>query len=637
VGHSIRADGAARASGSLRVPSELECLRGVLPNETLRAAAERAAAVGIGADRVLIAQGVIDEIAYLERFSAYTGIATDPLTRLNQDACAAGESELHFAAQSGIVPLRVDGELVYMLAPRGDAAGTLVHLLDTAPTIARRIRLTTTARLQEFLLHKSDALARRAVDHLYDRRPDLSARPRYRLSARLMIAVLVLAACVAAAIMLPGFVTDALAVLFCACIALRATAALMSRTPQRSIPRIPDHRLPIYSVIVALYREASSVAPLLAALEALDYPREKLDVIFAVEPNDLQTRAAIARLKPGPHVRVVIAPAIGPQTKPKALNVALPFARGSFVVVYDAEDRPEPGQLRVALEAFRRGGDDLACAQASLAIHNTHESRFARMFGAEYAGQFDVVLPGLARLGLPLPLGGSSNHFRTQWLRHVGAWDACNVTEDADLGLRLARFGVRATTIPSTTWEEAPIGYRAWRNQRSRWFKGWMQTCLVHMAHPLRLKREAGWRGLLTVNLLLGGGIIAALAFPVLPVVLAWGLADLAFESGDLLWAMLRPLHLLSLSAGLIAAFAIPLAGLARRKRLREASVLLWMPIYWGCLSLAAWRALRLLIFDPTHWDKTEHGLGRSSTARSRPIRDTASDRRRPARAGASD
>jgi cellulose synthase/poly-beta-1,6-N-acetylglucosamine synthase-like glycosyltransferase len=145
-----------------------------------------------------------------------------------------------------------------------------------------------------------------------------------------------------------------------------------------------------------------------------------------------------------PHMQVLIAPATGPTTKPKALNCALPFARGSFVAVFDAEDRPDPGQLRAALDAFRSHDDDVACAQASLCIHNFEESWLSQMFAAEYAGQFDVFLPGLAAMRMPLPLGGSSNHFRTSILREVGGWDAWNVTEDADLGFRLARFGYRS-------------------------------------------------------------------------------------------------------------------------------------------------------------------------------------------------
>lgn len=196
-------------------------------------------------------------------------------------------------------------------------------------------------------------------------------------------------------------------------------------------------------------------------------------MIVAVEADDHETRAAIDGRKGRIPVTVIPVPGAGPRTKPKALNVALPFARGTFTVVYDAEDRPEQDQLRRALQAFRAGGDDLACVQARLSIDNTADSWLARFFTAEYAGQFDVFLPGLAALRLPLPLGGSSNHFYTATLRDVGAWDPYNVTEDADLGMRLARFGYRSAMIDSTTYEEAPAQFGPWLRQRTRWFKGW--------------------------------------------------------------------------------------------------------------------------------------------------------------------
>ena len=216
----------------------------------------------------------------------------------------------------------------------------------------------------------------------------------------------------------------------------------------------------------------------------MNYPLEKLDIKLVLEPNDHETQQALARLQLGPPFEIVIAPNYGPRTKPKALNAALPFVRGKFVAVFDAEDRPERDQLRMALEAFTEADESLACVQARLTIDNTADSWLTRIFTAEYAGLFDVFLPGLASWRLPLPLGGSSNHFRTDVLRRIGAWDPYNVTEDADLGMRLARFGYRTEVINSTTYEEAPGRVGPWLRQRTRWFKGWMQTWLVHMRSP---------------------------------------------------------------------------------------------------------------------------------------------------------
>ena len=193
---------------------------------------------------------------------------------------------------------------------------------------------------------------------------------------------------------------------------------------------------------------------------------------FVLEADDHETRAALLRLNLGPPFEIITAPPIGPRTKPKALNVALPFARGSYTVVYDAEDLPEPDQLRRALDTFAKGGNRLACVQASLTIDNTTDNWLARMFTANYAGQFDAFLPGLAALRLPFPLGGSSNHFRTALLRKAGGWDPYNVTEDADLGIRLYRLGYRSAALSSATYEEAPPPFLPWLRQRTRWYKG---------------------------------------------------------------------------------------------------------------------------------------------------------------------
>ena len=206
--------------------------------------------------------------------------------------------------------------------------------------------------------------------------------------------------------------------------AFRIWAVVLSKVasanpqPCRPFPAALDEDFPLYTVIAPLRGEAGVVDQLLTAIERLDYPAEKLDVIVAIEADDPDTRAAITARKHRIPITVILVPAAEPRTKPKALNVALPFARGTFTVVYDAEDRPERNQLRRALKAFRSAGNDLACVQARLCT-DTKTSWLARYFTAEYAGHFDIFLPGLAALGLPLPLGGSSNHFRTAALREV--------------------------------------------------------------------------------------------------------------------------------------------------------------------------------------------------------------------------
>jgi cellulose synthase/poly-beta-1,6-N-acetylglucosamine synthase-like glycosyltransferase len=601
---------------------ELDCLRRVLAPEVLRAAEARANELGIGADQVLILWGVIDEEAYLRRLAFHTGIATENFSENRHGDSSLRDRQILQAAEFGLIPLRQSGRPIWTLAPRHLAARRLCRLVARYPDLTERLRLASTSQLHQFLLHQADdVLGRAAANGLRRCFPRMSAAPAavqgpwwrrhlQRFKGPLGIAALML--------LPPILALDvwsvALALWFLAFIGLRLWGSFRPRLVQPKLRRLPDYQLPCYTVIAALYREAKSVGPLMQAIDAFDYPREKLQVILALEPNDLATRAAIARLGPMPHVQVLIAPATGPQTKPKALNCALPFARGSFTAVFDAEDRPDPGQLRAALDAFRSNSADVACAQASLCIDNNNkDSWLSRTFAAEYAGQFDVFLPGLAAMRMPLPLGGSSNHFRTSVLREVGGWDAWNVTEDADLGFRLARFGYRSVTFDSTTNEEAPIRFKAWLGQRSRWMKGWMQTWGVHMREPRRLWRQAGPRGFLALNIIVGGNVLTALAYPVLVV-------ELAAYLLTNFTASLAPLHIATITAGFASTVLIGLMGLARRGRLRSGWALALTPFYWACLSIAAWRALWQLWRDPYRWEKTEHGLtqSRPSTATAR-------------------
>jgi cellulose synthase/poly-beta-1,6-N-acetylglucosamine synthase-like glycosyltransferase len=287
--------------------------------------------------------------------------------------------------------------------------------------------------------------------------------------------------------------------------------------------------------------------------------------------------------------------------------------RGNFIVIYDAEDRPEPEQLRRACDAFARGDARLACVQARLSIDNTDDGWLTRMFTAEYAGQFDVFLDGLTAMHLPLPLGGSSNHLRTHVLRMAGGWDAYNVTEDADLGMRLARLGYRSEMIASTTYEEAPAQFAPWLRQRTRWFKGWMQTWAVHMRAPLRLRRDMGWKGFWAFQLVVGGNVLAALIHPLF--IGGFGIAvGERFAGGtEAISATTIAFYLIDLIGGYAASALLCWLGLARRGLARTARILWLMPVHWLLLSLAAWRALGQLTVAPYVWEKTEHGLAKNS------------------------
>lgn len=432
--------------------------------------------------------------------------------------------------------------------------------------------------------------------------PERSAKRTLYVTQAVAFALL-LAAAVAVALFAPAFTFNALHVaalaLFAIAILFRLVAAA-SLTPTLSRIAEPAH-WPVYTILCPLYREANIAPDLIAAINTIDYPKTALDVKILVEGDDPDTIAAALAVSKAPHIEIVIVPAAAPRTKPKALNAGLARARGEFVAVYDAEDRPHPLQLRAAVAAFEDGDQRLACVQAPLSIDNHDASWLARQFAAEYAIQFRELLPLLARLGLPLPLGGSSNHFRTDALRAVGGWDPYNVTEDADLGYRLAREGYTSGVIGPPTQEEAPVTFGAWLNQRARWIKGHMQTWLVLMRDPVRTAREMGFGAFLAMQLMLGGGLLAALVHgPLAFIVLTAALSP---------YNILRPEDFALAVFGYCVALFAALTACALSNSLSHARAALTMPLYWPLSTLAAAKAIWDLAFKPHHWAKTAHGV----------------------------
>ena len=357
---------------------------------------------------------------------------------------------------------------------------------------------------------------------------------------------------------------------------------------------------PTYTILCPLYREANVVGDLIASLQRIDYPTDALDIKLLIEADDVDTLTRALTIARAENVEIVTIPASRPRTKPKALNVGLERARGEYVVVYDAEDRPHPQQLRAALAAFEDHAD-LACVQAPLVIDNASESWISRQFAAEYAIQFRQMLPLLAQLQLPLPLGGTSNHFRVEALRKVGGWDPYNVTEDADLGYRLARARLRAGVIGPPTYEEAPVTFKAWRAQRTRWIKGHLQTWLVLMRNPFRTAHEIGLRAFLAMQLVLGCGLAAAFAHGPLALIVLIA----ALSPYQLLTA---PDFILALTGYCVAVFSA-LSATALSGDMNHTRAAPTMPFYWPLASIAAYAAVLELIFRPHHWAKTTHGL----------------------------
>ena len=594
------------------LPPEAAAFEAHVDPALLEAATRRAQVLGVGVDEVLRCHGILSPDQIAEALADHLGLPLDPLEE------NYSSPRLDAACVGVLARVGARREPLVTVAPRGDGVRKLADAIAKNPRLTLHLRLTSPERLSAHVRKIcSEKLAREAVQGLQLQRSDLSALG-YQGHQLRWFTILFGATIISAGVLAPDRLFIAteyfLALSFISWMLLRLLACTI-RTPEKSLRRIPDRSLPIYTIIVPLYREAAVVTNLIAALRRLDYPPEKLDIKLLLEEDDFETRAAVAEAGIAAPFEIVAPTREGPRTKPKALASALPFARGSFVVVFDAEDEPESDQLRKALAVFAVNPPELACLQARLAVDNAADGWLSRHFTAEYAGQFDVFLPALASLHLPLPLGGTSNHFRVEALRRVGGWDPFNVTEDADLGMRLARFGYRTGVINSTTWEEAPVTLRQWLRQRTRWFKGWMQTWTVHMRHPLRLRRELGWRGFAALQLLVGGTVLSALVHPLfvgLVLIDIWTYE--IFEIGTTIEEQVRKsLALITLFTGYLGSALFGLVGLARRRLHGCAWVLITIPIYWLLLSVAAWRALYQFVTAPYYWEKTEHGLARSS------------------------
>ena len=375
----------------------------------------------------------------------------------------------------------------------------------------------------------------------------------------------------------------------------------------------PAKRLPVYTVLVPAYREPTVIVDLIQRLSQLEYPKSRLDIRLLLEEDDTETIAAARAARPGSQFSLVIVPNSAPKTKPKACNYGLQEARGALVTVFDAEDRPDPLQLRKAVVAFERVNPKVACLQAKLSYYNSGQNMLTRWFTIEYGMWFSSLLPGLVSQRGPLPLGGTSNHFRAAVLQAIGGWDAYNVTEDADLGIRLARRGYQTRVLDSTTYEEANSDVINWIKQRSRWYKGYLQTWLVHARHPRRLRRELGWRGFIGFNLFIAGTPLLALINPMF-----WAMTALWFLVHppvvlELFPAWLYYLSLFVMVLGNVSLFYSWLvsARLIGRRDLVYAALL--VPFYWALMSMAVAKAIIQLATAPSFWEKTVHGLDKTT------------------------
>lgn len=441
------------------------------------------------------------------------------------------------------VPLAGQGAPAVAINGQSFSMHQLIALSAKLGEKSRHLKLITRQELIDSVTRSyGRVLVGRAVAGLMKARPEWSAKTgpaRWQVHAGAISTGLALGALIAAPGEAAALGALLLSLFFLLATALRLAALLSLAFPQAQArkPRLlTDAELPRYTVFVPLFKEVQILPHLAEALEKLDYPAAKLDIKIVLEAVDTATIEAAVKLSFPGNVDLIVVPDRLPRTKPKALNYALQFATGDLAVIYDAEDRPEPDQLRKAATAFHHASADVACLQARLDYFNPAENWLSRQFTIEYATLFRGLLPLLGRFSLPLPLGGTSNHFRIGVLRDLGAWDPYNVTEDADLGMRLHRAGYHVQMLDSTTYEEACCQSVPWLKQRTRWLKGWMQTFGVHMRRPALTARELGLAGFLSFHAYFAGIIVSSLAHPLFYLVLAYhGSQGTLFQSGGTL------------------------------------------------------------------------------------------------------
>jgi cellulose synthase/poly-beta-1,6-N-acetylglucosamine synthase-like glycosyltransferase len=571
--------------------------------------------LGLSLHDALRYDGRIDDMAYTRALGRMLRVAVIEPGRMPPLELAHGESPQSPRLAVAPGPHR-NLYVIDALARPPAAIRRLVDDLVGAPEVD--VALTEPAAIRQAIVRRlSGKLSADAVGHLSHFEPAYSAARRMWLWQAIGLAVI--GGMLAGAVFMSPVGTawagaGVLAAIFAAVVMLRILALAASlATPivDREPVRLPVVALPVYSVLVPLFREARVVPDLIRALKRLNYPRSRLDIKLILEAVDEETQRSVAALPLGPEFEVVVVPDSQPRTKPKALNYALNFVRGDYLVIYDAEDIPEPDQLLRALAVFRGGDDSIGAVQARLAIDNPGDGWLARQFALEYLALFDGLLPALDRLDLPVPLGGTSTHFPTEVVRRVGGWDPHNVTEDADLGMRLARLGYRCRCIASRTYEEAPFHLGAWIRQRTRWLKGWMQTLLVHTREPFRLVRELGMVGAATFIALLGGTLLSAIVHPVSLGIVAWQAyqGELMAWSGAPVGDAILTVSAANLVLGYAGAMLLVLVSAIRRRAWRLIPSIALVPLYWLLISVAVYRAFLQLLTDPHKWEKTEHGL----------------------------
>ncbi|HUY59065.1 MAG TPA: glycosyltransferase [Solirubrobacteraceae bacterium] len=598
---------------------ELLVMRGIVTQEQIELRLAEQARTGERLGELLVHDGLVEEQQLLDVVADQLELPRVDLSGIDPQALPLEQIPEPVSRLLRVVPIGIDERTLYLATPDlldEHALATLREHTDRE----LRIFLAEPNAIDELLARAHrEAYSNTATLELLERYPEECAN-RVLSGAQRTVMITMALVFIAALVVFPlGTLITVIAIstvwyMLASLYKLKLTYSALGHEYEvditdEDLAALDERDLPVYSILVPLYKEAEVVPRLIDGIDGLDYPRTKLDVRLLCEEDDAETINAIRALGLPPHYKLVIVPESMPKTKPKACNYGLLQAEGEIVVIYDAEDRPDPDQLKKAVLAFQKADPRVTCVQAKLNYFNQDQNLLTRWFSAEYSLWFDLLLPGLDAEKAPIPLGGTSNHFITERLVMLAGWDPFNVTEDADLGIRLHKAGYQTAIIDSTTLEEANSHLPNWIRQRSRWIKGYIQTWLVHMRHPLRLLRQLGPRGFLSFQLMVGGSFVVFLLNPIF-----WFLTTVFFLTEVGVIQQLFPSFIFYLAAtelfiGNFVFLYVNLAGLMERGYFELIKYALLTPVYWGLMSIGAWKGLIQLFTNPFYWEKTEHGL----------------------------
>ena len=575
---------------------------------------------GLSFIKIALTLGYISRKNY-ERSMVDAGYPFAEIREMAYDQAVLDKIDLSFSNEHLALPLRIEnGKVVTIMASPDDELfiDFIKFTYDMEPEIIIASDLDITWLSNKLI---GDRYLKSAVFELLKRDPDSSAVVTF--SSAQLVFIFVIIALVAIGMVLSFKNTSIIlnviissfflvAIIFKLFLALVGSRfELHQAVTKEELKLVLDDDLPIYTILLPVYKEDKLIKKLIWNLQAIDYPRHRLDVKLLIEEDDDKTLNAVRNLDFPAIFEVIVVPFHMPKTKPKACNYGLHFARGKYLTIYDAEDIPDTDQLKKVVSLFGKLPEEYICVQSALNYFNRNENFLTRMFTLEYSYWFDYMLPGLDTLDIPIPLGGTSNHFKLNELVELGAWDPFNVTEDADLGVRAYAKGYKIAIINSTTYEEANNEPFNWIRQRSRWIKGYMQTYLVHMRNPAALVRKIGWKGFLGFNFFIGATPVIFLVYPLL---LTFFICYIVFDLSGIRtlfpdWVLF--MSIFNLMVGNILMIYVNMMAVFKRRYYELILFAVANPIYWLMHSISAYKGLYQLVTNPFYWEKTNHGLSK--------------------------